>query len=462
MRKRILIYGIGTFFSKILVFLMVPIYTRVFSTSDFGYYDVLISDMQMIVSIAFIEIWSGIIRFMFEGEDRYKPIKTMMRMMPILMALYSIGVFILSFIFDIKYPVITVIYGIMYLMFSVSNSICRGLEQNTKYVISGFISTFVSCALSIAFAVGMHLGIEYLLIAQSIGYLLAIGYVEITTKAYRRAIKTVYQRGSIKEMSLYCVPLMMNSFSFLFLGTFNKNIIIRQLGESMSGISAYVGKFSAIVAVLLSVYALAWQEQAFVSAESDNREQQYSHYLNEFVKFIGLGIPVYVMACIIFSPLFGGKQYFNSEIYIPLAVLSGYISNLSGVISTVIAVKKKTNFILYSTAAGAIVNVIIATLTIKDYGLNASATSLCISFGITAFLRYLFAKKDFDLVIQWRYFLLTLLEVFAILGLIATAGSNIIINVSVGTVVLIVWIYVNNNSIKSIVAFFMNKVRRKN
>ena len=286
MKKRILIYGIGTFFSKILVFMMVPIYTRVFSTSDFGYYDVLISDMQMIVSIAFVEIWSGIIRFMFEDEDRFSPIKTMLRMIPVLMALYAGGVFILSFIFEIKYPVVTIIYGIMYLLFSVSNSICRGLEHNTRYVISGLISTLVSCTLSIVFAVALHLGIQYLLVAQSIGYALAVGYVELTTKAYRRAIRSTYREGSIKEMSKYCIPLMMNSFSFLFLGTYNKNIIISQLGENLSGIYAYVGKFSAIVAVLLSVYALAWQEQAFISANSDNREEQYSHYLNEFIKLI--------------------------------------------------------------------------------------------------------------------------------------------------------------------------------
>lgn len=452
MIKRILIYGIGTLFSKILVFLMVPIYTRVFSTSDFGYYDVLISDMQMIVSIAFVEIWSGIIRFMFEDENRYRPIKTMLRMMPVLMALYAGGVIILNFIFEFKYPVVTIIYGVMYLLFSVSNSICRGLGYNTRYVISGLISTLVSCTFSIVFAVALHLGIQYLLVAQSVGYGLAVGYVELTTKAYRRAIRSTYIEGSTKEMSKYCIPLMMNSFSFLFLGTYNKNIIISQLGENLSGVYAYVGKFSAIVAVLLSVYALAWQEQAFVSANAENRDEQYSHYLNEFIKLVGLGIPVYIMVCIIFSPLFGGSNYYDSEIYIPLAILSGYISNFSGVISTVIAVKKKTNSILYSTAIGAVINVLIATFTIRSYGINASALSLCISFGITAMLRYYFAKKDFDLKLQWGYFVLMIVETIVILIGLYTIGSKFSINMAASVVVTIIWLLINRKSIRSFVA----------
>ena len=36
MAKKILIYGLGIFFSKIIVFLIIPIYTRSFSTTDYG------------------------------------------------------------------------------------------------------------------------------------------------------------------------------------------------------------------------------------------------------------------------------------------------------------------------------------------------------------------------------------------------------------------------------------------
>ena len=37
MFKKIVIYGLGTFFSKILVFLLVPLYTHVFSPTEYGY-----------------------------------------------------------------------------------------------------------------------------------------------------------------------------------------------------------------------------------------------------------------------------------------------------------------------------------------------------------------------------------------------------------------------------------------
>lgn len=461
MKKRVAIYGIGIFFSKILVFLMVPIYARVFSQGDFGYYDVITSDMQMVVSITFMEIWSGVIRFMIEDKDKYRSVKTVLCMMPGMLALYAVGILILNLIVEIKYPVMIILYGIMYLLFNVSNNICRGLEKNTDYVISGLISTFVSCSLSIVFAVYMHLGIEYLFLALSIGYLLASIFVELKTHAYRHALKTGYKKGSIKEMSMYCIPLMLNAFSFMFLGTYNKNIIINTLGEDVSGTYALIIKFSSILSVFLSIYTMAWQEQAFVSAGIDDRDNQYSHYINEFFKLVGTGVPVYLMACVIASPIYGGEKYFGSEIYLPLAVLACFISGIYGIFGTVIAVNKKTHFVFISTMIGAIFNVVIATLTIARFGINAASASLAIGSTVISLLSYVFAVKDFKLRLHCGYLGLMLLEVTAVMVVLYTLGSHIIINALLGMAFALIWLAINRNSLKGIAKAAVGKITGK-
>ena len=88
MKKTLLIYGIGIIFSKILVFLMVPIYTRIFLLFDYGYYDFIILDVQMLVSISFIEIWSGILRYMFSKNKKETPIKCYLKLLPFTITVY--------------------------------------------------------------------------------------------------------------------------------------------------------------------------------------------------------------------------------------------------------------------------------------------------------------------------------------------------------------------------------------
>ena len=81
MLKRIVIYGFGTFFGKIIVFLLVPIYTRYLSPADYGQYDVVYSTMQMLVSICYLEIWTGALRFLFDynsEKDKSRVNKTIL------------------------------------------------------------------------------------------------------------------------------------------------------------------------------------------------------------------------------------------------------------------------------------------------------------------------------------------------------------------------------------------------
>ena len=294
MKKTLLIYGIGIIFSKILVFLMVPIYTRIFSLSDYGYYDVIISDVQMLVSISFIEIWSGILRYMFSKNKKEMPIKCYLKLLPFTITVYIGLLWMLSNYISIKYPFITFLYGVLYLLFTVANTICRGYEKNKDYVISGLIYTFISCVLSIIFSTNLRLGIRGLFIAQCIGYIASILFVEIRTKAYRKAIKIKVSKEDIKNVLQYSLPLMVNSFSFLFLGTYNKNIILKNLGENESGLYAFALKFSAIFSILISIYSMAWQEQAFINAESDEKGKIYSYYINKFLKIIGLFVPCFI------------------------------------------------------------------------------------------------------------------------------------------------------------------------
>lgn len=177
---------------------------------------------------------------MFDDEERYRPIKTFLMILPFLLILYGIAFWIFSLISEVKFPILSVLYGLCYLLFSVYNSICRGLNRNIDYVLSGVISTTLACGLGVLFVLVFHKGISSLLVSQIIGYSCAVIFMELRTKSIFRSFKVHTSKKNIKNMLLYCVPLMINSFSFLFLGTFNKNIVIGRLGETASGYYAYL------------------------------------------------------------------------------------------------------------------------------------------------------------------------------------------------------------------------------
>ncbi len=456
MGKKIIIYGIGTFCTKLIVFLMVPIYTRVFSTADYGYYDVIISDIQMIVSIAFVEIWSAIMRYMFSDEKREKSIKAFVIMLPMMIVFYAICIALLSRIIAIKYPFIIFMLGISYLLFNVGNTYCRGYGKNIDYVVSGMIYTIISCGLSLVWSVLYSKGIVYLFVAQIIGYLIAAIYVEIRTGAYGKALPIKVDLGYIIELLKYSIPLMANSFSFLFLGTYNKNVVLKKLGEEMSGQYAYILKYSAILTILISVYSLAWQEEAFIRNDDIDRDKIYSFYINNFFKVVGCAVPCYIVIAFFCAPVIGGMKYVEVSKYILCDVCSAYIAQISGLFSIIIAVNKKTWQTLISTLIGALVNVLMASLFIKMLGINGSSLSLCLGFIVSSCLRYMFVKTDMKFQINWLNILIFIIEIIT-LQMIIFLNNNYYI-AGCGVIYCFIWVLLNKNEIEKFRKMLLRKI----
>ena len=63
------ILGTGTFASKVLVFLLMPLYTSILSTSEFGVADILTQTANLLIPLASVGICDGMFRFILDTAD---------------------------------------------------------------------------------------------------------------------------------------------------------------------------------------------------------------------------------------------------------------------------------------------------------------------------------------------------------------------------------------------------------
>ena len=66
--KNITIFAIGAFGSKILTFLIVPFYTYVLSTEDYGNIDLFTTAVSLMLPFTTLVIYEAIIRFLAASE----------------------------------------------------------------------------------------------------------------------------------------------------------------------------------------------------------------------------------------------------------------------------------------------------------------------------------------------------------------------------------------------------------
>lgn len=346
MLKNLLIYSAGIFFSKILVFFLIPIYTYYLAPSDYGYYDVLVSNMQLLVCIAFLEIWNGVLRYMFDYDDikdKNIVVKSVLYMTIPLLAFLFCGLILISFIVEIRFLAQTVLYIISYAFLQTLQGIARGFEKNRLYVWSGVITTLIYCLLSIYFVVFLSKGIDFILSALVVGNLTAIAILVNRLQLLKLLKNAAVDYNLCKEIFIFCLPFLLNTIAYTFLDTFDKNYLLEKIGSEQIAYYAVASKFAAIIGIIASIYQLAWQEYSFRHANSENKDEIYTLSVNTYLKFMGVSIPISVVLVSLTFDLIIGVDYRSALTLVPLAMLTAFIGSVTGVLGNLFAVIKKTN-----------------------------------------------------------------------------------------------------------------------
>ena len=92
--------------------------------------------MQLLVSVAFIEIWNGVLRYMFDYEtlsEKSNVVKSVIYLTFPLLAFLLGGLVLISFLVEIRYPAQTILYIITYAFLQTLQGVARGFEKNRLY-----------------------------------------------------------------------------------------------------------------------------------------------------------------------------------------------------------------------------------------------------------------------------------------------------------------------------------------
>ena len=65
----IFIYAIGNLGSKLITFLLVPLYTYFISPEDFGYYDIALNISFLGIGLLSFQLKDGVFRFLLDNEE---------------------------------------------------------------------------------------------------------------------------------------------------------------------------------------------------------------------------------------------------------------------------------------------------------------------------------------------------------------------------------------------------------
>ena len=129
--KNMGILTLSNFASKILVFLLVPIYTSILSTEEYGSYDLAVSTATLLFPILTLNIVDAVMRFSMDKDYSKEKIACVgMKFVSFSVILFGIGMFILDRF--LLWPDIHGLELFVFLYYS-SNSICERVRKSEGY-----------------------------------------------------------------------------------------------------------------------------------------------------------------------------------------------------------------------------------------------------------------------------------------------------------------------------------------
>jgi O-antigen/teichoic acid export membrane protein len=404
--KNTILYAIGNFSTKILTFLIVPLYTHYISTSEMGVYDLIVTTLAFLSPVMLFQLTDGVYRWLLDkNKEQKEVIKTGYTCIAINFIVTTVIGIPIVLVFKVRYGLLIIGMLLSQSAFSLFQQTMRGLRHNHIYVLSGIIHTVVFLGLNVLEIVVLNEGIRGLIISQIISSLSGIVYIFFAQKELMGSVKTPFNKKIANEMLKYSLPLIPNAVCWSIINMSDRYIISYFLGNSANGIYSISYKFPAVVQIFTNFFYMAWQESSILEYDSKDRDRYYSLIFTQYYKFL-FPLVLVLMPITQFYVVFSmDASYQSAWQYTAFLYLGTVFSALSSFLGTGYQSSKQSVGALTTSVIAAVVNIAVNIFTIQYIGIQAAAFSTFAAYLVLFLIRIVQTRKFFNLQINWIEFI---------------------------------------------------------
>jgi len=401
--KNSIIYLIGNFGSRFLGILMLPLYTHYLNKEQYGYFDLMITAIALLIPIITFQITDALYRYLLDSKDYKEKCRVITNSISIMI----LNLIFVNLIFLIIFRFKKFDYQYLFLeqldvsiLYSVWIQVARGLKQNVLYSVSGFIFTVISLLSNIAMIVCLHFGIEALILSNVFASTITFVYVECKIRIFKYINFKLLSKKSKLKLIKFSLPLVPNAVGWWFMSASDRFLLNHYMGMEANGIYAIANKFPSILIMLNFIFSLAWQESVITESKSKDNNEFNSKMFNLYVTIEFTGVIVLLAITKVIMRLLVDNSYYIAWRYIPFLYLGTIFSGFSVFYGASYLSSEKTLGSFYTSVIGAVINVIVNICLIPLIGIQGAAFSTMLSFLAMWILRIVDTKKFFNISIN--------------------------------------------------------------
>lgn len=382
---------ISQFGAKLLSFLLVPLYTSILTTEEYGTFDFFNTTVSLLVPLLTISIMQSVMRFCLDKTNDKQ-------------AVFSVGLEIIIqgfFIFLAltllnkhlnlipilnQYTLFLILMYVTSAMNELLSCFARGIDDMIAISISGILSTAVMLGLNILFLVYLDMGIVGYFYANIISIAIAIVFLAVHTKFWKYIRFSSISPALRKHMIIYSTPLILNSIAWWVNNASDRYVVIALCGVAANGIYSVGYKIPNILNMFQTIFNQVWTLSAVKDYDSEDSSGFFSQIYNIYNFLMVFVCAVLIAGDRILARLLYAGDFFTAWQYVPFLMIAIIFGALSGYIGGIFSAVKNSKIYAYSTVIGAVSNIALNFILIMLMGplgaAVATAASFCIVWGI--------------------------------------------------------------------------------
>lgn len=439
--KNTLLFTISGFGSKIISFLLVPLYTYVLSTTDYGTVDLMTTTVQLLIPILTINIQDAVLRFSLDEEcDEKEVIGDSLKIIGGSSLLLAVVLFIV-----VKNNLLHLDSQYLYFLFlsfvfgTTNNCFSMYLRARNKVsilTISGLMNTILTCMLNVVLLLWMKMGVTGYLVANVAGTGIAIIFMLFAGNIYKEA----NFRGKnhlLRVMIPYSLPLVANSLAWWINNASDRYILTFFCGAAINGIYAVAYKIPTILSFIQTVFYNAWSISAITEFDEEDKDGFIGNVYSLYASASFLGCTALLLLNILIAKVLYSNDFFIAWKYVPFLLVGTVFNGIALFEGCIFTAVKRTKDVSITTMMGALVNTAFNFVLIPIIGATGAAVATMAGYFGVWTVRTLQLRKIVRMKVNWKVQILSSILLICQSGLAAVDSLYWVQIIPMGIILII-------------------------
>lgn len=419
--KQTAIYSFGNLSSKLVGFLLLPLYTDYLLPDEYGILAILQAILQILIGVFGFNLPTAMMRWHSSenNEDKKRSIVFTTFIASTIVAI-ALSIFLLPFSRSISlywfsteqfstYFVYLFLASSAGIISNVPLNVIRLKEMPGFYVVISTIRFLAIILMNIYFVAYAKTGVEGIMISEFWG---AIIVIVISFPIIIKDSKFEINLKILKEMFVFGFPLVFSTL-FSFVLTLGDRFVIEYFeGTANVGVYSLGHKIASIINMLVvQSFQLGFLPLAYKKLGSPNDKRYFSKILTYYTALLAFSVLSISLFGKEFIELFvKNKDYWFASSVIPIVALAFLVRGIQYNFSLSFHFEKKTNYVTLIIFVTSAINVFLSIFLVKITGFIGAAYSLLISSILMMIISYYYGQKIF----QINYELIKMTKILAL------------------------------------------------